>query len=485
MDNEIEFLEKLSFLLDTPARIKVAYGGRGAGKTEGYAIALILLSRVGKFRILCGREFQSSIDESVKQTLEANISNMGLDHEFKILGRQIINIKTGTRFFFMGLRYNINKVKSLGRIDICWIEEADKTSRTTLDKLFPTIRGRAGEDGKRGGPFGLGPEIWISFNPDVEQDEVYKRFVLERHKYAPEFVLVDKTKDDEIVINPDGTIFQPDPKKEYESKFEIIRYAIVQKINYWDNRWFPPDLRLEMQIMKAANEDKYLEVWEGHTKIVLEGAIYADEIKEVLREGRRGHVPYNEAKPVYTFWDLGHSDKTAIWFVQHAGVEYNVIDYYEDRLKKLPFYVSVLQEKGYNYARHFLPHDGDAETLSNVTPKKQLEAVYPKMVRIVDRPSKKAVGINAARSVFPLCNFDEKNTSDGWQCLAHYAYKVDEDTGVFSKEPEHDTPWSHGADAFQTFALSLKSEQDAKKPAKKEYIRDTAKPRSNSWMGAL
>lgn len=479
-----EFLEKLAFLLFESARLKVAYGGRGAGKTEGFAIALILLSRTKKLRILCAREFQNSIDESVKQTIEANIVAMGLEDEFLILNKQIIHKKTGSRFFFMGLRYNINKVKSLGRIDICWIEEADKTSKTTLDKLFPTIRGRSSLEADRGGPFGKGPEIWISFNPDLDTDEVYKRYVLERIKYAPEYVMINKITED-VVLNPDGSIYQPDPNnQEYDkNKFEVIRYAIVTKINYWDNKWFPPDLRMEMNVARAADEDKYLEVWEGNTKVVLDGAIYADEIKSVLlsKPPRRGHVPYDPSRPVYTFWDLGHSDKTAIWFIQRVGMEYNIINYYENRLKKMPFYINHLQSLNYNYGAHYLPHDGSAETLSNVTPEKQLKATGVKVI-IVERPSRKSVGINAARSVFPLCNFDELNTADGWQCLSRYAYKVDEDTGTFSKEPDHNTPWSHGADGFQTFALSLKTETDTKKPKKPEK-KILNLPRSNSWMG--
>ena len=139
----IEFPEALGFLLFESARWKIAYGGRGAGKTENITVALILFARAKRLRILCGREFQNSIDESVKQTIEANIIAMGYEDEFIILNKQIIHKTTGSRFLFMGLRYNISKIKSLGRIDICWIEEADKTSKNTLDKLAPTIRGRS------------------------------------------------------------------------------------------------------------------------------------------------------------------------------------------------------------------------------------------------------------------------------------------------------------------------------------------------------
>jgi phage terminase large subunit len=454
---EYEFIERLSFLIFESARYKVAYGGRGAGKTEGFAIALILLSRTKRLRILCAREFQNSIDESVKQTIEANIISMGLEDEFKILGKQIICKRTGSRFFFMGLRYNINKVKSLGRVDICWCEEADKMSKASLDKLSPTIRGRSDFEQDRGGPFGVGPEIWISFNPDLDTDEVYKRFVLNRTLYAPEYVI--------------------------DEKGEKVRYAIVVKINYWDNKFFPPDLRMEMNVIKAASEDKYLEVWEGNTKQVLEGAVYAEELRQVLKEGRRGDVKYDPSKPVLTFWDLGHSDKTAIWFIQRVGLEYNLINYYQNNLKKLGHYLEHMQNLGYVYGTVYQPHDADNETLASRSISSLTRQAGFKVI-VVQRPSRKVVGINAARTVMPLCNWDEANTADGWQCLSRYAYKVDEDTGVLSREPEHDTPWSHGADGFQTFALSLKSEQDTKKSSKKDQAK-LIPSRPNSWMGSV
>jgi len=229
--------------------------------------------------------------------------------------------------------------------------------------------------------------------------------------------------------------------------------------------------------------DEYLEVWQGHTKKVLDGAIYADEIRKATAENRIGKVPYNPSKPVHTFWDLGHSDKTAIWFIQTIGVEFNAINYYENSLQKMPHYIKYLQDTGYIFGVHNLPHDGDAETLSNVTPRKQLtDAGYK--VRIVERPSKKYVGINAARSVFELVNFDEEHCADGLNCLRRYCYKVNPDTGAFSREPDHDTPWSHGSDAFQTFALSLKSETASKKAIKSEHKILPFRGNNNSgWMG--
>jgi len=456
---QIEFLEKLEFLFH-PARLKIAYGGRGAGKTDGYAIALIVLSMKMKLRILCLREIQNSIEESVKETIENYIAQYELDDYFEIKEKSITCKKTGSRFIFSGLRYKINSIKSLAKIDIVWVEEANNVSKTSWDKLFPTIRGKheSSKDGL-GGPFRNGPEIWITFNPELDDDETYKRFVIDKEMNAPDFLKNEVTG-------------------------ELERYAYVVKINYSDNKWFPPDLRQQMELSKKNNQTQYMEVWEGFTKQTLDGAVYAEEIKQCLLDGRRKRVPHDPMKPVITAWDLGHSDKTAIWFIQRSGLEFNLIDYYENRLKKLPHYIEELQKRPYNYSLHYQPHDADNETLAARSIANLTRKAFPNAkVIVVHRPTKKVVGINAARTVFELCNFDEAKTADGWQCLSRYAYKVNEETGSFSREPDHDTPWSHGADAFQTFALSLKTEADSKKP--KSNNRVPLSQQSRAWMGSL
>ena len=457
---EIEFNEALAFLFE-PARLKIIYGGRGAGKTDGVAEALIIFAMKLKLRILCGREVQNSIDESVKETIEGYIATLGLEWAFVVQKKSIICTLTGSKFLFSGLKFKINSIKSLAKIDIVWVEEANNVSATTWDKLMPTIRGKheSSLDGL-GGPFKLGPECWITFNPELDDDETYRRFVLNKDKYAPDFIKNEETG-------------------------EMERYAFVIKVNYSDNRWFPPDLRREMNLLKANDPIKYLEVWEGHTKQTLDGAIYAEEIKKCLLEKRRGRVPYDPSKPVITAWDLGHSDKTAIWFIQRAGMEFNLIHYYENRLKKIGHYLEYMQELKYNYSVIYQPHDADNETLAARSISSMTRKAFPNAkVIVINRPSKKVVGINAARTVFELCNFDEVGTADGWQCLSRYAYKVNPDTGNFSREPDHDTPWSHGADAFQTFALSLKTETDSKKKEMKPpEIVNMTQPRA--WMGSL
>ena len=479
---DIEFNEKLEFLFK-PARLKISYGGRGGGKTDGYAIALIILAMQRKLRILCLREIQNSIEESVKETIEGYIHHYGLEGFFDIKDKSITCIITGSRFIFSGLRYKINSIKSLAKIDIAWVEEANNASKTSWEKLMPTIRGKheSSPDGL-GGPFGLGPEVWISFNPELDDDETYDRYIIKKEQYAPDWIA------SEVSIEQQNWFrnAQPDHlSAEDRAKFEEIerkRYAYVVKINYYDNKWFPPDLRREMQLLKDNNPIKYLEIYEGYTKQTLDGAIYADELRQVLSECRRKKVKYDPFKPVYTFWDLGHSDRTAIWFIQRVGMEYNIINYYENRLKKLPHYLEYMKSLGYNYGTVYQPHDADNETLAARSIANLTRAAGFKVI-VVQRPSKKVVGINAARTVFELCNFDEENTKDGWQCLSRYAYKVNEETGNFSREPDHDTPWSHGADAFQTFALSLRTEDDTKPRKPKVVKAPNNQPRA--WMGSL
>jgi phage terminase large subunit len=428
---QLEFPKKLAFLLKEPARLKILYGGRGGGKSINSVRAAIIFSRSRKLEIVCFRELQKSIQESIHGMICNEIAALDLNDEFDIGNTEITNIRTGSRFTFEAVRFNISKIKSRARIDIALLEEADNISKSSLDILMPTVRGREYAPNDFGGPFGKGPEIWILFNPKLDSDEVYKRFILKKDIYAPDF---DK---------------------------EGNRYAIIQKINWSDNKWFPKDQRTEMELTKNANLEDWLHIWEGNTKQVLDGAIYSQEIKKTLLDGRRGKLSYSPDKPVHTFWDLGHDDYTSIWFVQQIGVEYNLISFYQNRLQKIAHYVEHLQNLQYNYGYHYLPHDADNETLASRSVAKIVRGSYPGKVRVVPRVSQKVLGIRAGRQVFDLCNFDEENTADGWQCLCRYQYDVNDD-GKWSANPRHDE-YSHGADAFQTFALSLKPEQATKK----------------------
>lgn len=419
---EPEFPEALSLLFE-PARYKVLYGGRGAAKSWGVARALLILGVQSPLRILCAREFQSSIGDSVHALLKDQIAAMGLAGFYDVQKTTILG-RNGTAFLFEGLRHNIASVKSTEAVDICWVEEAQTVRKSSWDTLIPTIRKDKSE-------------IWVTFNPELESDETYQRFV-----------------------------GHPPPG------------AQVRKIGWRDNPWFPQVLHDEMEHLKTVDPDAYLTVWEGHCRQTLDGAIYAHEMRKATEEGRISSVPYDASKPVDTFWDLGRADKTAIWFAQIVGFEFRLIDYYENSGHALQHYLKVVQERPYIYGEHWLPHDAENELLaSERTIAQQMRAVGHK-VRITPKTSVKE-GIEAARSVFGRAWFDQSKTADGLQCLRHYQYDVDPETKERSMKPLHN--WaSHGADAFRYLGVALRE----RKPATIKPFRATIQRAGNaSWMG--
>lgn len=403
-----QFPEALAFLAE-PHRYKVAYGGRGGAKSWNYARQLILFATEEPVRVLCTREIQKSIQDSVHRLLADQIHDMGLGHFFEILNTSIRG-KNGSEFLFAGLRHNINSLKSYEGVDIVWVEEAQSVSKASWDILIPTIRKPDSE-------------IWISFNPDLEDDETYQRFVM-------------------------------DPP----------RNAAVKKVNYKDNPWFPEVLEQEMLDCKRKSLADYKHIWLGECKQAVEGAIFAKEMALAAEEHRLTRVPITEGVPVNTYWDLGQSDNTAIWFVQLVGMEYRVVDYYQSNGEKLPHYLEVLAKRGYLYGNHCLPHDADHDQIAaEKSIKNQFKDACKnnpalgkaENVKIVDRTPKKANAIDSARRIFPRCVFDKDKTSDGLTCLRRYRYAMDPETGKISKQPAHDM-WSHGADAFLALAQYAK-----------------------------
>src|ERR1700761_5461469 len=155
--------EAFSFLFE-PARYHVIHGGRGSGKSVNVAKALLIRGAQQKHRILCCRELQGSIKDSVHKLLSDEIEAMGMQDFYEVQNATILG-KNGTEFIFKGLRHSVSEVKSTQGISICWVEEAQVVSKSSWEVLLPTVR----EDGS---------EFYITFNPILEEDDTYKRFVL-------------------------------------------------------------------------------------------------------------------------------------------------------------------------------------------------------------------------------------------------------------------------------------------------------------------
>lgn len=184
-------------------------GGRGSAKSRTIATALVLRASEQPLRILCTREIQKSVRDSVKRLLDDEIDRSGFREMFKSTDTEIRG-SNGSLFIFAGLQHNIDSIKSMEGIDICWCEEAQTLSQTSLNTLIPTIRKP-------------GSMIWFSWNPKEARDPVENMFVQE-----------------------------PIPPR-----------TCYLKVNYDQNPWFPDVLREEMEHDKKHDRGKYLHVWEG------------------------------------------------------------------------------------------------------------------------------------------------------------------------------------------------------------------------------
>jgi len=219
---------KLGCLLEA-SRYKVIYGGRGSAKSWSVARALLIRGAAGPLRILCAREFQNSLADSVHRLLSDQMEALGLAESYEVRKSGITGTN-GTAIVFAGLRHNVSKIKSFEGADIVWVEEGQTVSKDSWDVLIPTIRKP-------------GSEIWVTFNPDLEEDDTYQRFVV----WPPE-------------------------------------NSFVREVNWSDNEWFPEELRAEKDHLKARDPEAYYNVWEGRCRSRVVGALWTREIFATNRQ---------------------------------------------------------------------------------------------------------------------------------------------------------------------------------------------------------
>lgn len=218
-----------------PARYKAFHGGRGSGKSHAFATALLVLGGQKPLRILCGREVQNSIRDSVKQLLDDKIRGLGMGGFYHSLQAEIRGAN-GTQFGFAGLgRLTVDQIKSYEGVDIFWGEEAQTFSAYSLETLIPTIRKP-------------GSELWFSWNPRHASDPVDRRFR--------------------------GEAVPPD--------------ALVRRVNYSDNPFFPTALEKERLYDHAHAPARYGHIWLGEYEPMAVGAIWT---RLMLHEGRRAEAP--------------------------------------------------------------------------------------------------------------------------------------------------------------------------------------------------
>jgi len=222
--------------------------------------------------------------------------------------------------------------------------------------------------------------------------------------------------------------------------------------------------------------EQFEQEYECSFEAAIVGAYYGRDMAQASKDGRIRSVPWEPSEPVYTAWDLGLDDATAIWFAQVIGSEIRLIDYFETNntaLRDIPR--MLLNEKPYTYAEHYLPHDVEIrELMSGISRKTQLEQLGLRPITVAQRVAIED-GINSARAILPKCYFDETKCERGIECLKQYQREWDERLKVFRQKPLHD--WtSHGADAFRYLATTLEPKTSAMD------FRPSAPPPTASWM---
>lgn len=410
-----------------------AYGGRGSAKTRTFAkMAAVHGYRLAQANepgvIVCGREFMNSLDESSMAEVKAAIaSEPWLARHYDVGEKYIRTADKRIEFAFIGLRHNLDSIKSKARIRLMWVDEAEPVSETAWMKAIPTVREE-------------NAEIWVTWNPERKNSATHKRFR----------------------VDP------PDSAK------------IVQ-MNWRDNPWFPDILNKTRIEDQAKRPEQYEHVWEGDFVSVVEGAYYAAALVKAKADGRIGNVSRDPLMTIRAVWDIGgtgaKADACAIWICQFVGREVRVLDYYEAVGQPLASHVQWLRDNGYEKALCVLPHDGSSnDKVYDVSYESALtEAGFE--VTVVPNQGKGAakMRIEAARRIFPSVWFNAATTEAGRDALGWYHEKKSDDDRNVGLGPNHD--WSsHGADAFGLMAVTYEAPQV-------ERAMRTRRVHSGSWMG--
>ncbi len=406
---ELKLPYKLAFLMERHP-YKVAYGGRHSLKSVSFANALLTLGIHQDLRIGCAREIQNSLKESVHLSLTDSIKKLGYESLYHVTDNQIRGIQRDTSFSFFGLAGQTSEsIKSYSGFDVFWFEEAQQITKRSFQIALPTLFRTPHA------------ELWVSFNPELDSDEVWERFV---------------------VHPPDG--------------------AVVQEMNYRDAvdcGWFPPEQEGLRQYDLKHSPLEYDWIWEGRPRTFVAGAIYGREITDMIREGRFRPMPYDPRLPVHRIWDLGWNDLMTVVLVQKpVPSAISVVNYIEDSQITYADMLQTMESLRYKWGIDWLPHDAiQHHPTSGTNAVKQLRDLGCR-VKVIARSDPEA-RIRAARMMFPRVYLDTSKRDTAperlnqligaghlMDRLKRYRRNVPPKTNE-PTSPLHDAA-SHGADAF-------------------------------------
>lgn len=410
------------------ARYRCLFGGRGSGKSVGMATVSLLWGYAEPLRILCVREFQASIAQSFYAELKSAIEMYPWLADHYEVGADYIRGANGTEYIFRGLRRNEQSIKSLAKIDLTIVEEAEDIPEDAWLALEATVFRQPNS------------ELWVIWNPKLATSPVNTRFRFH---------------------NPKG--------------------MLISEVNWSDNPFFPAGLEaLREQQHETLDHDVYMHVWEGAYLKSVKGAYYADLIDVAAKEERVAFFPRHSMNKVFAVFDIGSTsttaDATSIWIVQYVGEEVRWLGYYEAVGQAFDAHVNWLRTNGYADAVCVLPHDGKKhDNVYSITPEKFIrEAGF--QVDVVPNQGKGAAmqRVYALRGIFGACRFNEDTTKAGLESLRFYHEKWDEKRDI-GLGPEHD--WSsHAADAAGLVAVYRQVQQTAlqSRPTLRRNLRGVA-----------
>lgn len=400
------------------ARYRGAYGGRGSAKTRSFAkmaaVKAFQASQAGKQGIiLCVREYMNSLADSSMAEIKAAIESEEWLRPYFDIGTNYIRTMDGlVDFVFVGLRHNLDSIKSKALILLCWADEADPISQEAWEKLIPTVR----EDGS---------EIWVTWNPEREGSATDLRF-----------------KRDDLP--------------------EDMRFV---ELNWRDNPWFPDVLNRERLEDERLRPESYAHIWEGAYKTHFEGAYFTRQLLEAEKDGRITNVPQDPHMVVRLFADIGgtgaKADNFVFWAAQFVGKTINVIDHYEVQGQPIASHLNWLRSQGYtpDRAKIWLPHDGDTQD-------KVFDVSYHSAFRgagynveVIPNQGRGAamMRVEKVRELFPRIWLDERKCEAGLKAIRAYHSKVSKDRNI-DLGPDHDEN-SHSADAFGLMAIAYREPQ--------------------------
>ncbi len=411
---QVAIPEKLIPVFTGKAMYRCAHGGRGSGKTMSFAkMAAVFGVRCAEAGqsgvIVCGREYQNSLDESsfaeVKQAIQGE---PWLLDRYDVGEKYIRTKDKRINFVFIGLRHNLDSVKSKAKIRLLWVDEAEPVSDTAWDKADKTVRE---EDA----------EVWVTWNPERKNSATNRRFRL------------DPPRDSKIV-----------------------------EINWQDNPKFPSTLNKKRLEDLEKRPEQYDHIWNGGYVTVQSGAYFAKQLLKARQETRICRLNADPLMTLRAFFDIGgtggRADACAIWISQFIGKEIRHIDYYEQVGQELSAHVNWLRDSGYGKARIYLPHDGvKNDTVYKVSYKSELKLAGFN-VTVIENQGAGAANqrIEAVRRAFPFMWFDDEKCEAGLEAVGWYHEKKDDNRNI-GLGPDHD--WSsHCADALGLEAIVYEQE---------------------------